>query len=166
MKKVIKVIVSMGVGEGAQDKSMIEAASEDLLVITGQKPKVTRAKISISEFNLREGAPIGLMVTLRSKRKDAFLEKLFRIVLPRLRDFQGLSIKSFDGQGNYNLGIPEQIVFPEIDASKVKKIRGLQITIVIDTNSNKEAYKILRNLGAPFEKESPSFAKATGGRSG
>jgi len=153
MKKVIKVIVSMGVGEGAQDKSVIEAASEDLLVITGQKPKVTRAKISISEFNLREGAPIGLMVTLRSKRKDAFLEKLFRIVLPRLRDFQGLSIKSFDGQGNYNLGIPEQIVFPEIDASKVKKIRGLQITIVTDTNSDEEAKKVLENLGAPWGKD-------------
>jgi len=142
----------MGVGKGAQDKKEIEKASQDLMVITGQKPKVTHARASIAEFNLREGAPIGLMVTLRGRRKDDFLRKLFRIVLPRLRDFHGLSLKGFDGYGNYNLGISEQVAFPEIDGSKIDKIRGLQITIVTDTQSDEEAKEILQNLEMPFEK--------------
>lgn len=153
---ITKVIVSMGVGEAAQDKGVIEAASQDLLAITGQKPKVTRARVSIAEFKLRKGAPIGLMVTLRGKRKNDFLQKLFRIVLPRLRDFQGLSVKGFDGRGNYNLGISEQIVFPEVDAKKIDKVRGLQITMVTDTDSDKEAKEFLQTLGMPFAKRRQS----------
>lgn len=149
--QIEKVIVSMGIGEATQDKAVVESASQDLMVITGQKPKICRARVSISEFKLRQGAPIGLMVTLRGKRMEAFLQKLFRIVLPRLRDFQGVSDKSFDGHGNYNLGLPEQIVFPEIDGSKIDKIRGLQIIIVTNTDSDKKAKKLLEELGMPFK---------------
>lgn len=149
---VEKVIVSMGVGEGTQNKAAVEAAGRDLMTITGQKPGVCRARVSISEFKLIKGTPIGLKVTLRGRRMEAFLQKLFRIVLPRLRDFQGLSIKSFDGQGNYNLGITEQIVFSEIDASKIDRIRGLQVTIVTNTDSDQKAKKLLEELGMPFTK--------------
>lgn len=147
---VEKVIVSMGVGEGTQAKTAIEAAARDLMAITGQKPKTCRARVSISEFKLVKGTPIGLKVTLRNKKMEAFLQKLFRIVLPSLRDFQGLSTKSFDGRGNYNLGITEQIVFSEIDASKIDKIRGLQVTIVTNTGSDQKAKKLLEKLGMPF----------------
>ncbi|HUS60401.1 MAG TPA: 50S ribosomal protein L5 [Nevskiaceae bacterium] len=149
--QIKKVIVSMGVGEGVQNKAAVEAAGRDIMTITGQKPKVCRARVSISEFKLIKGTPIGLKVTLRGRQMEAFLQKLFRIALPRLRDFQGLSIKSFDGQGNYNLGITEQIVFPEIDTSKIDKVRGLQVTIVTNTDSDKEAQKLLEELGMPFE---------------
>jgi len=151
--RVEKVVVSIGLGEGAHDKNVIEAASRDLMAITGQKPVVCRARIAISGFKIRKGDPIGLKVTLRNKRMRDFLMKLFTIVLPRLRDFQGVSLKSFDGQGNYNLGIPEQIVFPEIDYSKIDKIRGLEITIVTNTRSNEKAKELLENLGMPFEKK-------------
>lgn len=151
--RVEKIIVSMGLGEGAQDKSLIEAASQDLAIITGQKPKIARARVSVAEFKLRKGAPIGLVVSLREKRMYHFLEKLFKIVLPRLRDFQGVSLKSFDGRGNYNLGLTEQTVFPEVDAAKVEKTRGLQITIVTTTDKDKESQRLLELLGMPFEKK-------------
>lgn len=150
---VEKVVINLGIGEGASDKGVIEKASQDLAVITGQKPKIARAKASIAGFKLRAGAPIGLVVTLRGKRMADFLEKLFKIVLPRLRDFQGLSVKSFDGRGNYNLGIAEYTVFPEIDYSKVEKVRGLEVTIVTRTSDDQEAKKLLESLGMPFEKE-------------
>lgn len=143
----------MGIGEASQDKKLVEPAASDLALITGQKPKVTRAKVAIAEFKLREGMPIGLMVTLRGKKKDDFLKKLFRIALPRLRDFQGISAKGFDGHGNFNLGLTEQVVFPEIDPSKVDKIRGLQVTIVTKTESDKKAYQILKDLGMPWQKK-------------
>lgn len=149
--QVERIVIGMGVGEASQDKRVIEAASQDLMAITGQKPKVCRARVSISEFKLRKGAPVGLKVTLRGKRMEAFLQKLFRIVLPRLRDFRGLSVKSFDGRGNYSLGIVEQVVFPEIDASKIDKARGLQITLVTNTDTDKKAFKLLTKLGMPFE---------------
>ena len=149
--KVEKVVVSVGLGEAAQDKKVIEPASQDLMVITGQKPKLTRARVAIAGFKLREGDPVGLMVTLRGKRMYDFLEKLFKIVLPRMRDFKGVSSKSFDGQGNYHLGITEQIVFPEIDYAKVDKIRGLQITIVTNIKADEQARKLLEKLGMPFE---------------
>lgn len=151
--KVKKVVISMGLGEATQDKKIIEKAAEDLTAITGQKPKVTKARQSISTFKLRKGEPIGLMVNLRGKRMYNFLEKLFRIVLPRLRDFKGLSKKGFDGRGNYSLGIKEQIVFPEVDYAKIDKIRGLEVTIVTNSKDNQQAERLLAELGMPFEEE-------------
>jgi len=151
--KVKKVVISMGLGEATQDKKIIEKAAEDLTAITGQKPKVTKARQSISTFKLRKGEPIGLMVNLRGKRMYNFLEKLFRIVLPRLRDFKGLSKKGFDGRGNYSLGIKEQIVFPEVDYAKIDKIRGLEVTIVTNSEDNQQAERLLAELGMPFEEE-------------
>lgn len=150
--RVVKVVVSMGIGEAAHDKNIIEAASRDLMAITGQKPALCRARLAVAGFKIKKGDPIGLKVTLRGKRMRDFLKKLFIIVLPRLRDFQGVSLKSFDGRGNYSLGIPEQIVFPEIDYAKIDKIRGLEITIVTNTGSDKEAKKLLEEMGMPFEK--------------
>lgn len=147
---VEKIVVNMGIGEGSQDKSVLEPASKILAVITGQKPKIARARVSIAGFKLREGAPIGLKVTLRGERMYVFLEKLFKIVLPRLRDFQGVSTKSFDGQGNYSLGVVEHTVFPEVDYSKVDKIRSLEITIVTSTNDDQKAKKLLELMGMPF----------------
>ncbi|MCJ7829710.1 50S ribosomal protein L5 [Patescibacteria group bacterium] len=149
---VEKVVVSMGLGEGAQDKGLVEKAAEDLKVITGQKPKVTKARMAIAGFKIRKGDSIGLMVTLRGKRMYDFLEKLVKIVLPRMRDFHGVSSSSFDGQGNYNLGISEQIVFPEIDYAKIDKVKGLQITIVTDTNNEAQAKRLLEEIGMPFAK--------------
>lgn len=140
----------MGIGQAAQDKKLVEPASRDLALITGQKPKVTRARRAIAEFKLRAGAPIGLMVTLRGQRMMAFLTKLFRIVLPRLRDFQGVSPEGFDGHGNYNLGLSEQIVFPEIDSSQVDQTRGLQVTIVTTAETDQAAKDYLEKMGMPF----------------
>jgi len=150
--KVEKVVINLGIGEGASDKSVIEKTSRDLAVITGQVPKIAKARASIAGFKLRAGDPIGLMVILRGERMYDFLEKLFKVVLPRLRDFQGLPVKSFDGRGNYNLGIVEYIVFPEVDYSKVEKVRGLQITIATNTDDNQKAKRLLELLGMPFEK--------------
>lgn len=151
--RVEKVVVNIGLGEGAHDKNAIETASRDLMAITGQKPVVRRARVAVSGFKIRKGDPIGLKATLRGKRTRDFLKKLFTIVLPRLRDFQGVSLKSFDGRGNYSLGISEQIVFPEIDYSKIDKIRGLEITIVTNTRSDEKAKELLESMGMPFEKK-------------
>ena len=151
--KVEKVVINMGIGESTEDKKIVEKAKEDMIAITGQIPKVAKARLSIAGFKLREGDPIGLVVNLRGKRMYNFLEKLFTIVLPRLRDFRGVPKKGFDGRGNYNLGLKEQIVFPEIDYAKIDKTRGLQITIVTDTNENKKAERLLTELGMPFEKD-------------
>lgn len=152
--RIIKVIVAVGLGEGAQDKGVFKTVSEELAVITGQKPKITRAKQSIAGFRLRAGDPIGLMVSLRGERMYDFLQKLFGIVLPRVRDFRGVSLKSFDGQGNYSLGLREHIVFPEIDYGRVKKIRGLEVTVVTNVGDDKKAKRLLELLGMPFEKKS------------
>ena len=149
--KVEKIVVNIGLGEAVEDKKVIASASQDLATITGQKPRVAKARVAISGFKLRKGQAIGVSVTLRGQRMYDFLEKLFKIVLPRTRDFQGLSDQSFDGRGNYSLGVAEQIVFPEIDYAKVDKVRGLQITIVTNAQSNKRAKKLLVELGAPFK---------------
>ena len=151
--RVEKVVVNLGLGEGAGDEGVIEGAIPHLAVITGQRPKIAKARVSIAGFKLRKGAPIGLVVTLRGQRMFDFLEKLFKIVLPRLRDFRGLPVKNFDGRGNYNIGISELTVFPEIDYSKIDKARGLQITIVTNTSDNQKAKRLLELLGMPFEKE-------------
>lgn len=150
--RVAKVVVSIGLGEGAQDKGVIETATQNLAMITGQKAKVTRARQSIAGFKLRAGDPIGVMTTLRNKRMYDFLEKLFKIVLPRVRDFQGLSCRSFDSRGNYSLGLKEQIVFPEIDYGKVVKIRGLEITVVTNAKNDEKAKRLLELMGMPFGK--------------
>lgn len=150
--KMEKIIINVGLSEAMENKGALESASNDLTVITGQKPKVTKARQSIAGFKLRAGQPIGLMVTLRGQRMYDFFEKLVAVVLPRLRDFRGVSLKSFDGQGNYTLGISEQIVFPEIDYTKVDKVRGLEITIVTNAQTDEKAKRLLELLGMPFEK--------------
>lgn len=150
--RIEKVVINVGIKEGVSDKAAVESASQALAVITSQKPRIARAKKSVAGFKLREGDPIGLVVTLRRRRMYDFLEKLFKIVFPRLRDFQGLSTEAFDGHGNYTLGIPEQTVFPEVDYAKIDKVRGLEITIITNTNSDEQGKKLLELLGAPFKK--------------
>jgi len=152
--RVLKVVVNVGAKDAKDDKKVIELVSEQLTNITGQKPKVCRAKKSIAGFKLGKGQPIGLCVTLRGKRAFDFLEKLFAIVLPRVRDFSGTSLTAFDGRGNYSLGIAEQIVFAEIEFNKIDKTRGLQVTIVTNAKSDEEAKLLLTKLGMPFAKES------------
>lgn len=151
--KLKKIVINVGITETQNQDQALENFAQQLETITGQKPKVTQAKQSIAGFKLRAGDPIGLMVTLRRKRMYQFMDKLMTIVLPRVKDFQGVSRTSFDDNGNYNLGIQEQIVFPEIEYGKIDKVRGLQITIVTDTNDSKKAEKLLALLGMPFEKE-------------
>ncbi len=151
--KIVKVVINSGLKEAKDDKKIIETVGQELEAISGQKPKVCRAKKSIAGFKLGKGQPIGLSVTLRGERAFTFLEKLFTIVLPRVRDFSGLSREGFDGNGNYSLGISEQIVFPEIDFAKIGKSRGLQITIVTNTNDDKAAEMLLEKLGLPFTKK-------------
>lgn len=158
--KMEKIVVNVGLGEASQDKKILEAAKEDVAIITGQRPKITVAHQSIAGFKLRKGQPIGLMATLRGQRMYDFFEKLVKIVLPRLRDFQGVSLKSFDGQGNYSLGVPEQIVFPEIDYSKVDKVRGLEVTIVTNAKTDEKAKRLLELLGMPFEKKEQESKRA------
>jgi large subunit ribosomal protein L5 len=145
-----KVIINMGVGEATNDAKAIDAAVNDLTQIAGQKPVVTRAKKSIAAFKVRAGMPIGCKVTLRGERMYEFVDKLFNIALPRIRDFRGVSPKSFDGRGNYTLGIREQIIFPEINYDKVDKIRGMDIVFVTTSNTDEEAYELLKLLGIPF----------------
>jgi len=152
LPKLEKIVVSIGVGEAIQNPKALEAAEGDLAMISGQHPVITRAKKSIASFKLRTGMPIGMMVTLRGQRMYAFYDKLVNVVLPRLRDFRGVSIDSFDGQGNYNLGVKEQIVFPEIDYDRIDKIRGLQVTIVTTARKDAEASSLLELLGMPFKK--------------
>lgn len=148
--RLVKVVINIGLKEAKDDKKILDSASEQLTIISGQKPKVCRAKRSVAGFKLSKGQPIGLAVTLRGKRAFVFLEKLFQIVLPRVRDFSGVDVGSFDGKGNFSLGITEQIVFPEIDFSKIDKIRGLQITIVTNVKDNQKAKLLLEKLGMPF----------------
>lgn len=150
--RISKVSVNMGLGEAVQNPKIIEAAANELVAITGQKPIVTRARRSIAGFKLREGMPIGVKVTLRGARMYEFLERLIYIALPRVRDFKGISAKSFDGHGNYSLGIREQIIFPEIDYDKVDKIRGMNITIVTTAENDELAASLLRHMGMPFRK--------------
>jgi len=145
-----KVVVNIGLGEAIQNPKAVDSAVKDLSIITGQRPVVTRAKKSIATFKLRAGMPIGVMVTLRGDRMYYFLDKLFSIALPRMRDFHGLPAKSFDGRGNYSLGLREQLVFPDIDYDKIERIRGLEITIVTTAGTDEEARRLLQLLGLPL----------------
>ena len=147
-----KIVVNMGIKDALADKKNIERAIDTLAKVTGQKPKVTKARKSIASFKLREGDKVGAVVTLRGERMYDFYEKLVGIVLPRIRDFRGVSTKSFDGRGNYSIGFSESIMFPEIDPSKIEKVQGIEITIVTSAKDNKEAEALLRALGMPFIK--------------
>ncbi|PIQ85937.1 MAG: 50S ribosomal protein L5 [Candidatus Omnitrophica bacterium CG11_big_fil_rev_8_21_14_0_20_45_26] len=147
-----KVVINMGVKEGAQDIKILDQIALELSQIVGQKPVVTRAKKSISSFHLREGAPIGLKVTLRKSRMYEFIDRLFNVAMPRIRDFRGYSNQSFDSNGNYTLGIQEQIIFPEIQFDKIKKVQGMDVTFVTSTNHTEEAKQLLQMLGLPFKK--------------
>lgn len=150
--KLEKIVVNMGVGDAVANSKLLDAAVEDLKIITGLKPIITRAKKSISTFKLREGMPIGCKVTLRGETMYNFLDKLISVALPRVRDFRGISPKSFDGRGNYTLGIKEQLVFPEIEYDKVVKLRGMDIVFVTTAKTDEEAYDLLKELGMPFRK--------------
>ena len=150
--KIEKIVVNLGLGEAIQNIKLLESASTELAAITGQKPVITRAKRSIAAFKLREGMPIGCMVTLRKNRMYDFFDKLVNVVLPRVRDFRGLSGKSFDGRGNYTLGIKEQIIFPEIDYDKIDKVKGMNITIVTTAPTDEEGRQLLSLMGMPFKK--------------
>jgi len=150
--KISKIVINQGIGDAVQDSKRIDDAVAELTLITGQKPIVTKAKKSLAVFKLREGMPIGTKVTLRSKLMYDFLDKLISIALPRVRDFRGVPRTSFDNQGNYTLGIKEQIIFPEIDYDKVKKIRGMDITIVTTTTNKEDAFELIKKMGMPFAK--------------
>lgn len=151
--RVEKIVVNMGVGEATQDSKLLDRAIEDLQVITGQKPRVTKAKKAISNFKIRAGNKVGAKVTLRRWRMYEFLDRLINIDIPRIRDFRGLSDRSFDGRGNYTLGVREQIIFPEIDYDNIDRIRGMDITIVTTADTDEEAYELLLALGMPFRKK-------------
>ena len=150
--RVTKVAVNMGVGEATQNPKVLEAAVADMTQITGRKPKVTQARKSISNFKLRQGMPIGCMVTLRREAMYEFLDRLINVAIPRIRDFRGVSPKSFDGRGNYNMGVKEQLIFPEIDYDKVDQIRGMTITIHTSAETDEEARQLLTEMGMPFRK--------------
>ncbi|MCI6087672.1 MAG: 50S ribosomal protein L5 [Absicoccus porci] len=150
--KIEKVVVNIGVGDAIANSKYLDEAVEELAAITGQAPVVTKAKKSIANFKLREGMPIGCKVTLRSEKMYEFLDKLFNISLPRVRDFRGVSDTSFDGRGNYTLGIKEQVIFPEIDFDKVNRTRGMDIVIVTTANTNEESKALLKGMGMPFKK--------------
>jgi large subunit ribosomal protein L5 len=150
LPKLTKIVINMGVGKALQDKNRIEQAADNLAQIAGQKPQVTKAKVSISQFRLREGQEIGCRVTLRGKRMYEFLDRLIHVALPRIRDFRGVNPKSFDGNGNYTLGVSEQLIFPEVDPDKVTFTQGMDITIVTSTRADDEARELLRLFGMPF----------------
>ncbi|MDD4145719.1 MAG: 50S ribosomal protein L5 [Clostridia bacterium] len=148
--KLEKVVINIGVGEATQNPKALDGAVADLIAITGQKPVITRAKKSIAAFKLREGVAIGTKVTLRGERMYEFVDKLFNVVLPRVRDFRGVSPKAFDGRGNYTLGLKEQLVFPEIDYDKVDKVRGMDIIFVTTAPTDEESKELLNLMGMPF----------------
>ena len=150
--RVEKVVLNIGLGEATQNAKALDSASEDLATITGQKPVITRAKRSIANFKIREGNPIGAMVTVRGDRMWEFLDRLINATLPRIRDFRGISPKAFDGRGNFSLGVREQLIFPEIEYDKVDRVRGLQINIVTTARSDEEGTRLLELLGMPFSK--------------
>jgi large subunit ribosomal protein L5 len=150
LPRLQKIVVNMGVGKALQDKNRMEQAAEQLAQITGQKAQVTRAKRAVSAFRLREGNEIGCRVTLRGRRMYEFLDRLISIALPRIRDFRGVNPKSFDGNGNYSLGLTEQQVFPEVDPDKVTFVQGMDVTFVTSTRSDDEARELLRGFGMPF----------------
>jgi len=151
--KITKITLNMGLGEAKQDSNMLEAASGQLATIAGQKPSVRRARKSIANFKLREGMPVGVSVTLRGERSYEFLDRLMSVAIPRIRDFRGLSPRSFDGRGNYSMGIREQIIFPEIDYDAIDQVRGLDVTITTTAQSDEEAFALLEAFGMPFSRE-------------
>ncbi len=148
-----KIAINIGIGEAAQDPKLLDVAARELALITGQKPEIRKSKKAISNFKLRENQPIGCRVTLRRQRMYEFLDRLISLAIPRIRDFKGVSDSSFDGRGNYTLGIKEQIIFPEIDIDKVSKINGMDITFVTTAKTDEEAYALLKELGMPFRKK-------------
>ncbi|WP_290770360.1 MULTISPECIES: 50S ribosomal protein L5 [Exiguobacterium] len=150
--KIEKIVINMGVGDAVSNSKALDMAVEELTILSGQKPLVTKAKKSIAGFKLREGMPIGAKVTLRGERMYDFLDKLVTVSLPRVRDFRGVSKKAFDGRGNYTLGVKEQLIFPEIDYDKVSKVRGMDIVVVTTANTDEEARELLTLLGMPFQK--------------
>jgi len=151
ISKITKVVVNIGIGNASKNKQLLAQVKSDLAAITGQLPQIRKAKLSVASFSIREGMPVGMKVTLRGNRMFSFLDKLFSVVLPRLRDFRGLSRKSFDGNGNYTIGIEDYSVFPEMDATSTQS-RGLEISIVTSTDDKKQAEKLLELLGMPFAK--------------
>jgi len=151
--KLQKVTLNMGVGEAKQDSKMLEAAQEQLATIAGRKPNIRRARKSVAAFKLREGMPVGLSVTLRGEIAYEFLDRLIAIALPRLRDFRGLNPRSFDGRGNYSMGVREQVIFPEIDYDSIDQVRGLDITITTSAQTDAEAFALLDGLGLPFARD-------------
>lgn len=151
--RLLKISLNQGVGAATQDKKLVDSSAEELTLIAGQKAVVTRARKSISNFKLREGMPIGTRVTLRQERMYEFLDRLISVALPRVRDFRGISDKSFDGRGNYSMGITEHIIFPEIDIDKVSKISGMDITFVTTAKTDAEALALLKGLGLPFKNQ-------------
>ena len=151
--RLSKIVINMGVGRATQQQSLIEGAQRDLEVITGQKPVVTRAKQSIAGFKLREGQPIGVKVTLRGDRAWEFFDRLLSLAIPRIRDFRGLSPRSFDGKGNYTFGVTEQLIFPEVDYDRIDTVRGMDITIVTTARNDEEGRTLLRAFGFPFRQE-------------
>ena len=151
--KLTKISLNMGVGDAKQDQKLLENAMNDLTIISGQKPAKTRAKKAISNFKLRAGMEIGCRITLRRKKMYEFLDRFISIAVPRIRDFRGLSDRSFDGRGNYSVGIKEQIIFPEINVDKIDRIRGLDITIFTSADSDEEAFELLKSFGMPFRKQ-------------
>jgi large subunit ribosomal protein L5 len=148
--KVVKITVNRGLGEASQNAKALEASLNEIAIITGQKPVVTRAKKAIAGFKIRQGMPVGVMVTLRAERMYAFLDRLINLALPRIRDFRGISPKSFDGRGNYTLGLREQLIFPEIEYDNVDQLRGMDISIITTANSDEEGRALLKAMGMPF----------------
>ena len=151
--KVDKIVVNVGLGDAKEDQKLLDTVVEEIAAITGQKPTITRAKKSVANFKIREGMPIGVKVTLRGNVMWEFLYKLINVTLPRIRDFRGVSPKSFDGRGNYNLGITEHTVFPEISIDNVDKVHGLEVTIVTSAETDEEAYELLKLMGMPFREQ-------------
>src|SRR3954470_7507286 len=158
--KLTKITLNMGVGEAKQDAKMLEAAQTQLATIAGQKPNVRRARKSVANFKLREGMPVGLTVTLRQERAFEFLDRLTAVAIPRIRDFRGLNPRSFDGRGNYSIGVREQIIFPEIDYDSIDQVRGLDITITTTAQTDEEAYALLESFGMPFRRDDGGSAAA------
>jgi len=148
--RLVKIVINMGIGEATQDSKALDGAMEDLAIITGQRPVVNQARKSVANFRLREGMPIGCKVTLRGERMYDFFDKLVSVALPRIRDFRGLSPRSFDGRGNYSLGLREQLIFPEVNYDDIAKIRGMDVVIVTSAETDEEASELLRSLGMPF----------------
>jgi large subunit ribosomal protein L5 len=157
--RILKITLNMGVGDAKQDSKVLDAAAEQLGTISGQKPNVRRARKSIAQFKVREGMPVGLSVTLRRERAYEFLDRLMSVAIPRIRDFRGLRPTSFDGRGNYSVGIREQIIFPEIDYDAIDQVRGLDVTITTTAQTDAEAYALLEAFGMPFSREGNPYAQ-------